>query len=336
MISAIDRLWAEDRGPFSILAPAGDKRVPEHANLRFRAIGRLRGQLWEQLELPQFVRDGLLVNLGNTAPIQVRNQIIVLHDTGAYDTPEAYSCAFRSWHRALDVVLARSRARIVTVSRFSRGQIARNLGVPESRIDVIREGGDHVLRVRSDPAVLARNALKPFRYVLAVGNLAAHKNMSILGETARTLHARGFDLAITGGSKADVFRSGSPLPVPSKHLGRVNDAELRALYEQAACFVFPSRYEGFGLPPLEAMTCGCPIVASSIEAVTEVCADAVLYCSPSDPAGFAEGISRVIDQPELARKMRESGLERARSFSWQQAASEMIGIIEQMRDRSAR
>jgi glycosyltransferase involved in cell wall biosynthesis len=335
-MNAIDRLWSSGRAPFSILAPAGGTGSWDHANLRFREIGRLSGQLWEQLELPRFARDGLLINLGNTAPVRARNQIVVIHDAGVYVTPEAYSPTFRMWNRALHYLLARSSTRIVTVSRFSRGQISRHLGVPEARIDVIPEGGDHALRVEADRSVLARHGLEAGRYVLAVGNLAAHKNLGILGKTARVLHERGVDLAITGGLKSGVFRGGVPVPAPSKYLGRVNDSELRALYEHAACFVFPSRYEGFGLPPLEAMTCGCPVVASSVEAVTEVCADAVFYCSPADADGFADTICRLLDDPELRRNARERGLERARSFSWEHAASAMIDVIDGMRDRSAR
>jgi glycosyltransferase involved in cell wall biosynthesis len=112
--------------------------------------------------------------------------------------------------------------------------------------------------------------------------------------------------------------------------GYVSDAELRALYENAACFVYPSFYEGFGLPPLEAMTCGCPVVVSRAASLPEVCGDAAVYCDPCDPADIARAMERVLGNPAAQEDLRRRSLERARTFSWKQTACAVLGHLEDL------
>jgi glycosyltransferase involved in cell wall biosynthesis len=289
--------------------------------------GRIGGHGWEQFVLPFPAAGGVLVNLGNTAPVLAGRQVVVIHDAGVFATPEAYSWAFRRWYAALHWLLARGRARIVTVSEFSRGEVARALGVSATGIAVLGEGAEHVLRQPAAAAVLERNGLTPGRFVLAVGNLAAHKNLLGLQATAAMLAARGMVLAITGGLDAGVFASAA-LPTPACRVGRVDDAELRALYEAAACYVFPSRYEGFGLPAVEAMGCGCPVVAARAGALPEVCGDAAVYADPADGVEFARAVASVLDDAGLAASLRRRGLARAAGMTWAAAASRLRAVIE--------
>ena len=136
--------------------PAG--RPPPSATCRSRPPAFLRGQAWEQSELPLRARGCTLVNLGNTAPLAAgRNQIVVIHDAGAFDTPESYSTAFRAWYRALHLALPRVGARIATVSEFSRGRIAHHLKLDPARIGVMPEGAEHILRAPAETAVLERH-----------------------------------------------------------------------------------------------------------------------------------------------------------------------------------
>lgn len=113
-------------------------------------------------------------------------------------------------------------------------------------------------------------------------------------------------------------------------MGYVSDAELRALYEHAACFVYPSFYEGFGLPPLEAMACGCPVIVSNAASLPEVCGDAALYCNPCSPEDIAEKISLLMADPRLREDLRQKGLERAKQFTWEKCARETFAIIEKV------
>jgi glycosyltransferase involved in cell wall biosynthesis len=311
--------------PLRLLAPRG---APEHfAGLPVEPIGTRAGQAWEQWDLPAATQGAFLLNLGNTAPLRsAARQAVVIHDAGVFDTPESYSLAFRSWYRALHLALPRLGTRIVTVSEFSRGRLAANLRIDPARIAVMPEGGEHVLREAADATILARLGLAPRGYALAVGTRAAHKNLAALREAVALLGARGLTLAVAGAADAGVFRNADDVR-SAVALGRVTDAELRALYENALCLVFPSRYEGFGLPPLEAMWCGCPVLAAAAGAVPEVCGEAALWFDAEGPRSPAAALARLLDEPGLAGHLAAAGLARARQFSWPAAAARLLALV---------
>ena len=324
--AALARIWPSGSLPRpTLLLPAGAEVA---SPLPVRRVGRRRGVAWEQLELPRHVADGVLVNLGNTGPLRVRRQVVVIHDTGVFGSPDAYSWQFRAWYKLLQRGLVRRGARIATVSEFSRTEILRHLGTPAVPPRVLPEGADHMHRIAADTSVLQQHGLEPGRFVLAVGNLAAHKNLAALGETARALDQRGLPLVITGGLDAGVFSARrTPLPQPARYVGRVSDEELRGLYGTAACFVFPSLYEGYGLPVIEAMACGCPVVASSIPALREVCRDAALFCDPLAPEDIARQVCRVLDEPGLSQTLRQDGSRLVESLTWDAAAGALLELI---------
>ena len=302
--------------------------VPDFPGWQVRMVGRRQGHGWEQLDLPGAARGGLLVSLGNTGPLRQHRQIVVIHDAGVFSTPDSYSRPFRLWYRLLHRWLVR-RARIATVSEFARSDLATHLRVDPATIDVVPEGAEHVLGKPPDRSVLAAHGLTAGRFVLAVGSLAPHKNLAALSATASSLAERGLQLAITGAVSPKVFAPGRPaLPRPATYLGRVDDAQLRALYEAAACFVFPSRYEGFGLPAVEAMACSCPVAASRAGSLPEVCGEAAVYFDPADPDAIAEMVCRVVDTPALAAELRRQGGIRARRFTWDLAAQRLSEIIQ--------
>ena len=312
-----------------LLVPRGAS-VPAFRAIRVEEVGRRGGQAWEQLDLPAAVgRDSVLLNLGNTAPLRPGlRQAVVIHDAGAFDTPDSYSFAFRSWYRLLHRALPRLGAQIVTVSQFSRGRLALRLGIDAARIGVVPEGGEHILREAADAAVLAQHGLEPRRYALVVGTGAAHKGLDALRGAATLLGARGMVLAVAGGADPNVFRSrfdGTGDAV--RPLGRQSDAALRALYESAFCLLFPSRYEGFGIPPLEAMWCGCPVIASRAGAVPEVCADAALWFDLAVPEDLSVQLARVLDEAGLRDAMIARGTQRAADYSWAHAARALVRLL---------
>lgn len=319
---------AGEAPPLRLLAPPG--APASLGSLRVEHAGSRRGQPWEQLDLSRAAGGDLLLNLGNTAPLlRGRRQAVVIHDAGVFDTPESYSRAFRAWYRTLHLLLPRSGARILTVSQFSRERLAARLHLDPARIGVVPEGGEHVLRIPADNAVLAKHGLAPGRYALAVGTRAAHKNLAALRGAARLLGARGLCLAVAGATDASVFSGPADVQGESvRALGRVSDAELRALYENALCLLFPSRYEGFGLPPLEAMWCGCPVVAAASGAVPEVCGDAALWFDVEGPRSAAAAIARLLDEPGLRDGLRSAATARAAQYSWPAAARRLLEVLE--------
>ncbi len=315
-----------DRPAITLVAPPGARDLDLFPHLDPRVIGSRSGQAWEQWTLPRAARGGLLLSLGNTGPLLAGGrQAVVIHDAGAFDTPESYSLAFRSWYRAMQRGLAWRGARILSVSRFSAGRIAHHLRIPEPPATL--EGGEHILREAADGAVLARHGLRPRGYALVVGTGAAHKNLLALHAAMGALHARGLALAVAGAKDAAVFRAGTDAPGDVRALGRVSDAELRALYEGALCLLFPSRYEGFGLPPVEAMWCGCPVVAAPMGALPEVCGDAALWFDPARPASLGEAVAALADDLPRRAALAAAGHARAQGFSWDAAARRLLGFV---------
>lgn len=326
--AAVDRLIAGGEWPATtVLTPRpANGTTPGLASslyrhLQLREVGRMKGHLWEQAELPNAARGGVLLSLGNTAPMLAgQRQVVVIHDAGVFDTPESYSRRFRTWYKTLQHGLVRTGVQVATVSKFSRDRIVARLGLDPARVVVTYEGADHILRVHADPGVLERHGLQPMRYALVVSNRVAHKNLAALREAANVLNGRGMVIAVAGSSNQDVFQDIRGPGFVERRLGRVSDAELRALYESAACLLFPSRYEGFGLPPVEAMACGCPVLAACGNAVEEICGDSALYFSNDRPKTILDAIERLLDEPGLADTLRDRGHARAAALSWDTSA----------------
>jgi glycosyltransferase involved in cell wall biosynthesis len=311
---------------FTLLTPRQPAGTIELEHIPTLRIGRLRGHAWEQLELPFHAGGRLILNLCNTAPLAAAG-LVTIHDASVFAVPEAYSRTFGLWYRSLFPLLGKRARSILTVSAFSRGQLIQHAGIPAAKIRVVPEGSEHLLRSPGDLGVFARAPVQPGRYILAVGSLSPHKNLIGVVKAVSRLGTSALPLVAAGGGNKRVFNQAGLNGESFHAVGYVTDRELRALYEHAACFVFPSLYEGFGLPPLEAMTCGCPVVVSRAAALPEVCGPAVLYCDPHDPENIAEQIRTILDNPAQRAELRERGLARARCFTWEQAASALLGIL---------
>ena len=329
LLIALDGLLSEgvidrSRFRFILLQPRAVAQPGQYRYIEVRSIGRFTGHLWEQTTLLSHVRGELLLNLCNTAPLFKRNQVLTIHDAAVHAIPDAYTPAFRAWYRVMHSVVGARAARIVTVSEFSKRELVERLKLPAERIFVMSEGSDHVLRVPSEPAILERFGLNRRPFVLAVSNLAPHKNFQAIVRALEILGLHEVDIVIAGGANPQVFASdGTRLPELVKWVGHASDGELRALYEHAACFVYPSLYEGFGLPPLEAMTFGCPVLASTKGAVPEVCGDAALYCDPRSPVDIAAKLKELLADLALRERLRARGYARAASFTWRRSAEQL-------------
>lgn len=304
-------------------------------DLPLQEVGALKGHAWEQLELSSHCGDDVLLSLCNTGPMARRRQLAVLHDAGIMARPSTYSFAFRNWYRCLFAGLMRNSATIATVSSFSAGELMHHVGRRASKIELISGAGEHVLRTPADARVLQRLGLQGAQYILAVGSRTPNKNFGGVVRAAALLTDLNCKVVAAGGSNARVF-NGVDLADDTLILaGYVTDGELRALYENASCFVFPSFYEGFGLPPLEAMHCGCPVIVSERASLPEVCGSAAIYCDPDDPAHIARQLRRVLESATLRGELREAGLKRARMFSWERAAGQLEELLARDTMRAA-
>lgn len=308
-----------------LAVPAGAAPLPLQA-IETRVLPRLRGHLWEQTTLAWFARDALLVNFGGSGPLVKRRQLITLHDATIAVYPQTFSWRYRALHRALTAVLGRRVDHLMTVSEFSRLELARHFGIRRA-MTVGREGWEHALARGDGTAILQRHGLRRGRYLLAVGSTKPNKNFRLLGRALQLLPDFPLPVAIAGARDARVFQSAEPPAAGVRLLGYVDDDELGHLYRNAAWFVFPSLYEGFGLPALEAMANGCPVLAARAAAIPEVCGDAALYFDPHDAASLADLLREVVAQPELRGTLQQRAQARLARYSWRANALILLDLI---------
>lgn len=316
---------------FKIMLPPGTEPKQTFTHIPMETVGKNRGQFWEHWDLPRAMpRDGLLLSLCNTGPATLRQQVVVIHDATPVKVPIAFSFSFRVWYRFLMPLLGRVCRKVLTVSEFSKQEINAAYAIPLNKISVMLLGGEHIQRTPADASAIERFCLSNRPYVLAVSNMAANKNFQLVLDAIASLGDLPFDVAIAGGTNSRVYGNNGVIDSERvKWLGYVSDEELRALYESAMCFVFPSVYEGFGIPPLEAMNCGCPVLASHAASIPEVCGDAVLYFDPHNADELAALLTRVAGDAALRAELVRKGQARAAQFSWDRSARQMLAALRE-------
>jgi glycosyltransferase involved in cell wall biosynthesis len=330
------RVTGVERYARELVARLGNPATVVAPNAPVRGV---RGHLWEQGVLPRLVRGALLWSPCNTGPLSVAHQVVTIHDCGFYDHAECFSRAFATWYRWLIPRLARRARRVITVSHFSRRRLTEFARVAEEQIVVIPNGvGRQFAPVDSDTIARTKQELGlPARYVLSVGSLDPRKNLARLLEAWRQLPTDdwGLKLLLVGGSHQNFQAVGLAHDVPNVAMaGYVDDEHLPAVYSGAELFVFPSLYEGFGLPVLEAMACGTAVVCSHATSLPEVAGDAAVLVDPREPEAIAAGIRRVLEDGELRASLGRRGLARAGQYTWESAAQSTWQVLEAAAERN--
>ena len=276
-----------------------------------------------------------------TAPLLLTGarRVVTIHDVIPYLYPETSTRLDRLiYRRWLPLAVQRVDA-IITVSEQSRADIVRHLRVGPEMVTTIPLAAGRGFRPLAEPET--RPALQrygiDFPYILYVGSIEARKNLVRLLEAYARLRAwsQRWRLVIVGprrGNSSPVFSAVRRLGLePHIHFtGHVEEADLPALYNGAELFVFPSLYEGFGLPVLEAMSCGTPVVTSNTSSLPEVAGDAAILVEPFDPEAIAGGMRQVLEDPALAASLRSRALARAGRFTWEQTARQTIAVYERV------
>jgi glycosyltransferase involved in cell wall biosynthesis len=327
----INREAASVRGePWGELVPA--VTVPVKARNRVEWV---RG---EQQLLPRLARQravDLVHSLGSTAPGWGRfGRVVTIHDLAYRLAPEAHLGLAGLGMRLLVPLAARRSHRIIVPAECTRADVCRLLRVPSPKVDVIPEGVGTARRAAPVPETALRDRLelgsRPI--VLCVSAKRPHKNLArLLGALARIPVGRRPVLVLPGYSTAHerelrARAEGLGVSGDVKFLGWVEAAELEGLYAAAACFVFPSLFEGFGLPVLEAMARGVPVTCSGRAALAEVAGDAALRFNPESEAEIATAIERLLTDPQEAERLRVAGRERAARFSWKATAEGTLAV----------
>lgn len=285
------------------------------------------GHAWEQTVLPvRAARAPALLCPANLAPMAAGNVVLVLHDAAALRHPDWYSPVYAAYQRALLPRLAQRARRVITVSEFSRAELADLVGLPPERVTVIAGGVDpRFAAATGDEGAAARAALGLTRpYVLCVASHTARKNLAALVPAARALATAGVEVIVAGGHRPQ-FAPEAGLD-RLRLLGPVDDALLPGLYAGAEAFALPSRYEGFGLPVLEAMAAGTPVVAAATSALPGTCGGAAQLVPPEGDA-FAAALTALLADPAECARLRAAGRERAAPFTWQRTARAVDAVV---------
>ena len=292
--------------------------------------GRGSSHFWEQMVLPFFFlgkKNYVLCCFTGLGSILVHSKIMTIHDLSFLENPKWFSHSYYLWYKIMTPLAARTSRYILTVSQFSKNEILRFYPyLDKDKVCVVYPAVDKgMFNVDSG----FNDAGEPF--ALTVSSLDPRKNFIRLVEAFKGITS--CKLYIVGNANR-VFGSQGALDDDNpnvKVLGRVSDEELVSLYRRAACFIFPSVYEGFGLPPLEAMACGCPVLASDIPVVREVCADAALYFNPIDIDDIRNAIEKFYAEMERLRPMlQKRGADNVKRFDWAAAAREVVRIAREI------
>jgi glycosyltransferase involved in cell wall biosynthesis len=284
-----------------------------------RALVPVRDLGWYLAALPRKARrDGVQVLHCPThrAPISSPVPLVVtFHDLAVLRHPETFNAWTRMYSRLALPRVARVAQRLIAVSEFTRRELVELLDVPEEKVRVIPNA--------VGPPFVAEGEAAEGEYVLAVGTLEPRKNLSRLVEGFRRAGLNGCRLLVAGmRGWGGVDASGDGV----RWLGSVADEELARLYRGARCVAYVSIYEGFGLPVLEAMACGAPVVAGSNEAAREVAGNAAVLVDPLDPDAIAAGLEEALDRRD---ELRALGLERARAFDWRDVARATVEVYRE-------
>ncbi len=330
---AIKKLSIEYNNEYNItfVAPKNviHNEIAEFLNVE--KIGSLKGQLWDQISLLKFLKskgNPLVVNFSNTLPVFYENKIVTIHDITHLKYPISYSHMYKKYYEIVFPMMLKHSVHIITVSEFSKREISSYFGIDNKKISVVYNGVDTKI---FKPKILENQE----RYILGVSSIAYHKNFISLIKAFSKLKTKNIKLYIVGGLNKKIF--GKETEEIMKHiknnnnikfLGRVDDEKLVELYSNAICFVYPSLYEGFGIPPLEAQACGCPVVLSDIPVFREIYKDSALYFDPLDVDDIANKIEEVLNDENLRAYLVRKGIENSQKYTWENSAKSFFKILD--------
>lgn len=298
-------------------------------------IGRLS---WE-MKFGKYRPDVLFVPAHTLPLLNPKKSIVTIHDIGFEHFPEAYHWADKLYHKLIIQIIKRAASKIITVSEFTKRDIIQTYKIPAEKIFVVHNGYDNK---KYKPQLDTREILKnkyqiDFPYILFVGRLELKKNIPRLVEAFgqfKIQHPDSKHKLVLVGTKGLTFslvenqikkyNLAKDIVLP----GWVSDEDLPLFHSNAEVFAFPSLFEGFGIPVLEAMACGCPVICSNTTSLPEVAEKAALMFDPLKTEEILAALEQVIFNQELRSKLIAAGLERAREFSWEKAARETLKILE--------
>ncbi len=324
---------------FEMIAPRkGHLHTLDLRHIPLRKAGRFSGHLWEQFELPRLTRGGLLFCPGNTAPLASLRSgdsvVVTVHDLSYLYFPDAYSAAFRAVYGVLIPRILSKADAVITVSNSEKRAISERYPSAEQNVTPIQNGGLAARWIAEiDEMETDRNS-GSVPLLIYVGALNRRKNLqgilTAFGIVAAKREARLL-LVGGGGRSFDNNRFDIPEGLAGRieFAGQIDDTRrLIEIYRSADCLLFPSFYEASPLPPLEAMACGCPVVAGDIPSLRERCGKSALFCDPNRPDEIAARVESILDDAALRERLRSGGRSHAADFTWERCALSTLDVLD--------
>lgn len=308
--------------------------TPRNINAGYSLDGKIirwgvnKGHLWEQFDLFLYLKthgNPLMINFSGLGPIHYKNQICTIHDLSYLINPAWFSRNYYRFYRYCTPVLAKNCKKIITVSNYSKNEITRLLKVNPDKVCVIYNAVDFSNIKPSGPEKLSTQP-----YILSVGSIDPRKNLVKLFEAFNKSQIKDKYRLVLVGEKANIFSTIDSDDINKNWLGYVSDEELVYLYKNASLFVYLSLYEGFGIPPLEAMSLGCPVILSDIPVFHEIFGDSAYYVSPENTEEITNTMHKIISDNNAREEIIKKSFETSSHYSWKKSASLLIKLIEEL------
>lgn len=347
LIQALATGWPDDT--YQVLTPRVDRlKSVIHLPPNARPISVWPG--WSPLRISMGIpmtswlnkSDVLHMTTYIAPPLTITPFVVTIHDLSYLVYPGAFSRRVRTKLTTLVPMSIRRAARVIAVSEHTKKDVIRFYGLAPEKIAVtpLAPGPAFIEMDRAGDEQLPPGIKEPF--LLAVGNLEPRKNLDRLLEAFFVIARQGFDgqLVLVGkGSGAESIATRARQNGLESRVvlsGFVTERELVLLYNRAKLFVYPSLYEGFGLPPIEAMACGCPVVASNTSVMPETLGDAAILVDPESVGDIAKALTAVLESDGLAGTLKQKGIARARSFTWHETAARTRSVYADVVSRTER
>ncbi len=314
---------------FIVLAPKNT--LPDYeCDFPIKIIGNFSSHLWEQLELPFYLKKNglpLLISFMGLGCVLYNNQISTIHDISFMRNPSWFSKKYYYFYKWMTPLMVKKSKKIITVSNFSKKEIVDLLHIFPEKIEIIYNAvADYFYKDNYESVI----PLNKQPYILAVSSLDPRKNFVNLIKAFSLLQDIPHKLYIIGGNSSVFSSMNLPISDNIVFLNYVSNKELVGYYKNADLFVYPSLYEGFGIPPIEAMSQHCPVLVSDIDVLHEVCGEAAFYCNPYDINDIAEKIRFILHDSKAVYKKTTIGKEHISKYSWSNSAKKLMKLINDL------
>ena len=302
-----------------IAIPSNAQNVPSFKKIKVKKLNVGKGILWEQIVLPIYLlsQNAVGLNLCHVAPI-LKPDVVCIHDANVKANPKNFPKILVLWYNLIHCICAKFAKHILTDSQFSVSELIKYFDIPQQKISCIYAGWQHFENVPTNENILEKYGLKQQTFFFSLGTLAPHKNIRWIYEAAKKNPEKIFILS--GSSYSRVFGTVKKEVLPNvKFLGYLSDIEVKTLMKYSKAFIFPSLYEGFGLPPLEALSTGVKVIVSRIPCLTEILKDSVHYIDPFD---YDVDLDRLLEQPiSPANEILET-------YSWEKTTEKVFSVLQ--------